>query len=149
MWFEQKKEMLFDKCCIPADYQCLLGRASDSNWVSDCECLFESDQVFNFNYEKPESFGFKSETDDSYVLEYPLPGYVKDDIEIYLKDLILTISSGKSSRFGYYFDSKFKNEITVPAGTKEKDISAELKDGILKIMIKKVEKKELKKIEIK
>lgn len=120
MWFEQKK-VLFDRCDIPFEYQCLLGQVSDSNYE-------------------------KSKTDDSYVLEYPLPGYVKNDIEIYLKDLVLIISSDKSGRFGY---SSFKDEFTVPDGTKEKDISAEFKNGILKVVIKKVEKKELKKIEIK
>lgn len=137
MWFEQKKVILFDKCDIPSQfpsqYNHLLFESDDSSRP------FESQWVSDFNYEK-------SETDDSYVLEYPLPGYVKNDIEIYLKDLVLTVSSEKSGRFGY---SSFKDEFTVPAGTKEKDISAELKDGLLKVIIKKVEKKELKKIEIK
>ncbi|HOJ62946.1 MAG TPA: Hsp20 family protein [Spirochaetota bacterium] len=97
------------------------------------------------------------EKDDSYLIELEVPGVKKDEIEITLKNEVLTINWSRKSEKkkglgskGVYERSEgsFSRSFSVE-GADEKGISAELKDGVLKIVVPKVEGAKAKKIEIK
>jgi HSP20 family protein len=100
------------------------------------------------------------ETEDAYILEIDLPGVKKEDIEIDVKDNVLSISGERKikeelkednyykieSRYG-----KFVRSFTLPKNANIEKISAKSENGVLEIVIPKIEavKKEPKKIEIK
>jgi len=111
---------------------------------------FFGSELFNWDASIYRTFNpsvVKEQTDDNYILKVVLPGYTKEDVEIILKDDILTIKSQKTTEFGY---SAFEKQYSVLNSLTEKDISAEFQDGILKITIKKVKPIEnAKRIEIK
>ncbi len=100
------------------------------------------------------------ETEDAYFIEIDLPGVKKDDIEIDVKDNVLTVSGERKvkeemkeenyykieSRYG-----KFTRSFTLPKNVNIDKISANSENGVLEIKIPKLEevKKEPKKIAIK
>ncbi len=100
------------------------------------------------------------ETEDAYFIEIDLPGVKKEDIEIDVKDNVLTVSGERKvkeemkeenyykieSRYG-----KFTRSFTLPKNVNIDKISANSEDGVLEIKIPKLEevKKEPKKIAIK
>ncbi len=100
------------------------------------------------------------ETSDAYYIEIDLPGVKKEDIEIDVKDNVLTVSGERKvkdemkeenyykieSRYG-----KFVRSFTLPKNANIDKISANSENGVLEIKIPKLEavKKEPKKIEIK
>jgi len=96
------------------------------------------------------------EKDDSYVIELEVPGVKKDEIEINLKNDVLTINWSRKSEKkkglgkGFYERSEgsFSRSFSVD-GADDKNITAELKDGVLKIVVPKLETAKAKKIEIK
>lgn len=103
------------------------------------------------------------ETDNNYVIETDLPGYSKENITIDLKNGYLEISAKVESideskdKEKYIHKERFYGECSrnfyVGEDIKEEDISAEFKNGILKITIPKKEEQEkieeIKHIEIK
>jgi len=102
------------------------------------------------------------EKEDKYIIEMDLPGYEKENINLELKEGYLTVSakveretdSGEKEK--YVHKERFYGECSrsfyVGEELTEEDISAEFKNGMLKINIPKKEaKKELpeaKRIEI-
>ncbi len=100
------------------------------------------------------------ETEDAYFIEIDLPGVKKEDIEIDVKDNVLTVSGERKvkeemkeenyykieSRYG-----KFTRSFTLPKNVNVDKISANSENGVLEIKIPKLEevKKEPKKIAIK
>jgi len=100
------------------------------------------------------------ESDDAYYIEVDLPGIKKEDIEITTEDNVLTISGERKykdeikeedyykveSRYG-----KFSRSFTLPEKVDIAKIHAESKDGVLEVVIPKLEEEENKprKIEIK
>jgi HSP20 family protein len=99
--------------------------------------------------------------DNEFVVEIAVPGLKKSDFEINLDNDILTVGAETKSEsneehekytrreFGY---SSFKRTFVVPDFVKTENISAEYNDGILKIILPKIEeakKKPIKSIEIK
>ncbi|MHA1266124.1 MAG: Hsp20/alpha crystallin family protein [Candidatus Helarchaeota archaeon] len=98
------------------------------------------------------------EEEGSYVLTAEVPGYDKDDINIEVKDDILTISSEHKEEKsdegeGYLYKerthSAFCRSIKIPEGVTPEEISAKLENGILTLHIPKKEPEPPKKIEIK
>ncbi|PIA56995.1 hypothetical protein AQUCO_00600009v1 [Aquilegia coerulea] len=98
------------------------------------------------------------ERDDHYKLKYEVPGLAKEDIKITVEDGILTIHGEHKeeqessddddehwSSFGYYNAS-----IILPDDAKADDIKAEIKDGVLTIIVPRTEKpkKEVKEVPI-
>lgn len=85
--------------------------------------------------------------EDSYRIELELPGVKKKEVEIELKNDVLTVSwerkqekkkgLGKNSRFERSQGS-FTRSFTV-GGADESKISAELRDGVLNITVPKTE----------
>ena len=100
------------------------------------------------------------EADDAYYIEVDLPGVKKEDINIDVKDNILTISGErkveeerKEDDF-YRVESvygKFERSFSLPEDVDADKIEAEAKDGVLTVKIPKAQsvEKAPKKIEIK
>ena len=96
----------------------------------------------------------------AYHVEVDLPGVKKDDISVDIKDNILTISGERKTKKevkekDYYKKEssygKFQRSFTLPENTDTENIEANSKDGVLEVVVPKMEKskKETKKIKIK
>lgn len=93
------------------------------------------------------------EVDTAYNIEMAVPGFKKEDFKISLDRNVLTISSEKKeekedknekfTRREYNYQS-FSRSFTLPENSNAENISAEYKDGILKVSIPK---KEIKPVE--
>ncbi|CAN5352972.1 Hsp20/alpha crystallin family protein [soil metagenome] len=89
------------------------------------------------------------DTKNNYKLELAAPGFKKDDFKISTEDGLLTISAETSSekneeKENYtrreFSQSSFTRTFTLPANVVEDHISANYKDGVLNIELKKADK---------
>ena len=93
-----------------------------------------------------------NETDDSYTLDIVMPGMTKKDIDLTFKDGTLTIkckkdvSDSDSQFYGVKTEQAFRN---FPRGVNAEKVSAEMKEGILSIVLPKKEPNKAKTIDIK
>lgn len=98
------------------------------------------------------------ESEDSYVLEAELSGLTKDDVKISVENSILTIQGEKKNekeekpkniqrRERVY--GSFLRSFTLPTHVKTDKIEAEFKDGLLRIILPKVEEVKSRTIEVK
>ena len=93
-----------------------------------------------------------NETDDSYTLDIVMPGMTKKDIDLTFKDGTLTIkckkdvSDSDSQFYGVKTEQSFRN---FPRGVNADKVSAEMKEGILYIVLPKKEPNKGKTIDIK
>jgi HSP20 family protein len=97
------------------------------------------------------------ETDDHLVLRADLPGMSKDDVNIEVKDNVLTVSGERKAEHedktdGYYrieraFGS-FSRSLTLPQGIDTSSINAEFTDGVLEVRIPKPEERKPQRISI-
>ena len=96
----------------------------------------------------------------AYHIEVDLPGVKKDDISVDIKDDVLTISGQRKTKKEvkekdyYKMESsygKFQRSFTLPDNIDAENIEANSKDGVLEVVVPKMEKskKETKKIKIK
>ncbi len=92
------------------------------------------------------------------VVETSLPGIKPDEIDVSLEDKTLRIKGEKKEtkeeKKRNYFRKEvkkgaFERVITLPVEVKAKEAKAEMKDGILKITLPKVEKEKAKAIKVK
>ena len=100
-----------------------------------------------------------TESKDSYQFQADLPGVDKKDVDISVKDGVLTINGEKKSvhsdndskGYQYYERSygKFSRSFRLPRHVDTTDVHAELKNGVLALSIKKTEEAKPKQIEIK
>ncbi len=92
------------------------------------------------------------EKDGAYELEMELPGCQKDDVTAQLKDGYLTIQASRNSskdekdEQGNYirrerYTGQCSRSFYVGEGVKQEDIHAKFENGILKLLIPKVEQK--------
>ena len=97
------------------------------------------------------------EKDDNFVIKAELPGVVKKDITIDLKDRILTLSGERSydndvKEENYYRRErsygKFQRAFTLPADVDSDKIKAEFKDGVLQVEVPKPEEQKPKQVTI-
>jgi len=97
------------------------------------------------------------ETDEAYVVNAELPGMSKEDITIDVKDRILTVTGERSDenemkRERYYrkerFFGRFERSFSLPEGVDSEMITAELKNGVLKVSIPRPEKNKPKRITV-
>jgi len=95
--------------------------------------------------------------DDSIVLKAELPGIDKDNINIDVKDRVLTLKGERSSDNEVKEDSyyrremsfgKFERRFSLPDHVDPDDIKADYKDGILRIEIPKPETEQPKQISV-
>jgi HSP20 family protein len=99
-----------------------------------------------------------SETDREYLIKAELPEVEKKDVEVSVHDGVITIKgarrlekvddSEKQHRIESYYGS-FARSFSLPADANEAAISAETKDGVLKVRIPKTEVQKPKAIDIK
>lgn len=98
-----------------------------------------------------------AETGDHLVLRADLPGLSRDDVEIEMKDNVLTISGERRSESeekadGYYRVERamgsFSRSLTLPEGIDADGISADFTDGVLEVRIPKPEERKPHRIEI-
>jgi len=97
------------------------------------------------------------EENDNIVIKADLPGVDKDHIEVDLKDRVLTLKGERSHENEVNEDKfykketvygKFQRSFTLPADVNPDKISAEFKDGVLKIEIPKPEAAKPKQISV-
>lgn len=94
------------------------------------------------------------EIDNGYEMDIDLPGFKKEDIHAQLTNGYLTISASKNldkeekDNNGRYirherYGGSMSRSFYVGDGVKETDIHAKFEDGILKLTIPKMDKKEI------
>lgn len=97
------------------------------------------------------------ETDDSLVLKADLPGLDRDDIEIEVKDGVLTIagerkSEQESKREGYHrverSFGRFSRSLGLPRGVDPSAVQASFDRGVLEVTLPKPEESKPTRIEI-
>ena len=79
-------------------------------------------------------YGSFEETDDSHVLHIQVPGVSKEDLQIRLKDDVLSIK-GENKKYKYF------KEYLVPDGADTSSFSAKLNNGILSVEVPKLAEK--------
>jgi HSP20 family protein len=99
------------------------------------------------------------ETDEALLLSAELPGMTIEDIEIEVKNNVLTVKGEKKDGREEREDRKyhlwernfgaFDRTFTLPRGVATEKISAEFKDGILSVQIPKAPEAKSRKISIK
>ncbi|MCP4106338.1 MAG: Hsp20/alpha crystallin family protein [Desulfobacteraceae bacterium] len=128
--------------------------------LNDAECFRNSiGRLFDESFfpakrsEEPASFRLNPavdvyENDNSYVISAELPGLDKENISVDLKESVLTIkgerSCGDENKEDRYFCKergygKFHRAFTLSRIADSEKISAEYKDGVLKVSIPKIE----------
>ena len=132
------------------------------NFQNDSNLLFD---YFNNSYsdaKKPECYFCPvvdvDEQEKHFSVDMELPGVKKDDVNIYVKDNILTIAgekktAEKSDSKNYHRNErvfgKFKRSFSLDDLVDRDNISAEFKNGMLNIMIPKVKETKPKQLAIK
>jgi HSP20 family protein len=99
-----------------------------------------------------------AEDDKEYVINAELPGITKDDVKVSVENGVLSISGERKSekeekgkkyhRIEQTYGS-FMRSFTLPEGSSGEKISAEFRDGILKVHVPKDEKTKAKAIDVK
>ena len=98
-----------------------------------------------------------AETDDEFVLRADLPGLDKDDLEIEVKDNVLTISGERQAEHedrkeGYHrverSFGRFSRSLDLPEGIDASQVSADFERGVLEVRIPKPEERQPTRIEI-
>lgn len=97
------------------------------------------------------------ETETELVLAFDLPGIPEEKIEVEVDDGILTVSGERErthqadgERF-YRYERRFgafSRSVSLPAGVDEDAISAEYRDGVLEIRVRKPEEAQPKRIRV-
>lgn len=97
------------------------------------------------------------EADDEYVLRADLPGLAKDDLDIEVKDNVLTISGERRAehedrREGYHrverAFGRFSRSLDLPEGIDADAVSADFENGVLEVRVPKPEERQPTKIAI-
>jgi len=120
---------------------------------------FLDDDFFLSSYNKDRSYSFNvdiAEKGDDCIITGDLPGVKKEDLNIELKDNILTISAkkevSKENVDTYYRTErsygKYSRSFRLVNGILEKDISASYINGVVRIEIRGGNKSTTKKIEV-
>ena len=88
------------------------------------------------------------ESTDAYTLTADLPGLTKGDVHLTVEDGVLTLSGerkgecSESNEFGHRYErayGKFSRSFQLESGIENSKISAEFKNGLLKVVLPKVE----------
>jgi len=98
------------------------------------------------------------EKDNAIEIRAELPGIKKEDVDIDVRDNVLTVSGERShdedvNEGDFYrrerFYGKFQRAITLPDNVDTDNIDAQYDEGVLKITVPKTEESQTKKIEVK
>lgn len=98
-----------------------------------------------------------TEGEGEYVLRADLPGLSKEDIDIQVKDDVLTISGERKSEHhengeGFYrverSFGRFSRSLDLPAGIEAGSVSADFANGVLEVRIPKPEEQQPTRVQI-
>jgi HSP20 family protein len=98
-----------------------------------------------------------TETDDSVVLRADLPGMSEDDVEIEVKDRVLTISGERKSeheekREGFHrverSFGRFSRALNLPDGVDPEQVKANFENGVLEVRVPKPEETKATRVQI-
>ena len=123
-----------------------------ANWDRFDNYLMNNDPWTTSVAQRPNNKYRWNETDDSYTLDIVMPGLTKKDIDLTFKDGTLTIkckkevSDSDSQFYGVKTEQAFRN---FPRGVNAEKVSAEMKEGVLSIVLPKKEPNKAKFIDIK
>ena len=123
-----------------------------ANWDRFDNYLFNNDPWTTSVAQRPNNKYRWNETDDSYTLDIVMPGLTKKDIDLTFKDGTLTIkckkdvSDSDSQFYGVKTEQSFRN---FPRAVNAEKVSAEMKEGVLFIVLPKKEPNKAKYIDIK
>lgn len=121
----------------------------------------EMDKIFekSFNfYDLKEPYSDIKENENELIFEMNLPELKKEDIQVLIKGKNLEIKVGKKSELKIKNKGYSKEEssyrglhkvMTLPCKINPEESESEFKEGVLRIIMPKAEKKKLRKIEIK
>lgn len=127
------------------------------------EWLFGDDGYYGYSNSRTPAVDI-TENKDAYIFEMDLPGRSEKDINIELKDDILTVESARQEKSAENKENKenenkfliherrhpeFVRRFTLPNDVSSDNVSAEFKNGVLTIRIEKSPKTAPKRIEIK
>lgn len=125
------------------------------------EWFFGDDGYYGYSNSRTPAVDI-TENKDAYIFEMDLPGRTEKDINIELKDDILTIESAKQEKsekenggnekkflIHERRHPEFARHFTLPNDVSGDNVSAEFKNGVLTIRIEKSPKTAPKRIEIK
>jgi HSP20 family molecular chaperone IbpA len=90
------------------------------------------------------SCGFEygvTRTEDGYEVEVPVPGYTSDEIEVSLKDCVLT-ASGKNDRWG------FSRSLMIPDDVDTESVDVKIENGMLRVGLKRHPRGQRRKIHV-
>ena len=123
-----------------------------ANWDRFDNYLFNNDPWTTSVAQRPNNKYRWNENDDSYTLDIVMPGMTKKDIDLTFKDSILTIrcktdvSNDDKKFFGVKTEQVFRD---FPRAVNADKVSAEMKEGVLYIVLPKKESDKIKTIDIK
>ena len=123
-----------------------------TNWDRFDNYLIDNDPWTTSVAQRPNNKYRWNETDDSYTLDIVMPGLTKKDIDLTFKDGTLTIkckkdvSDSDSQFYGVKTEQAFRN---FPRGVDADKVTAEMKEGILFVVLPKKEPNKGKTIDIK
>ena len=123
-----------------------------ANWDRFDNYLFNNDPWTTSVAQRPNNKYRWNENDDSYTLDIVMPGLTKKDIDLTFKDGTLTIkckkdvSDSDSQFYGVKTEQSFRN---FPRAVNADKVSAEMKEGVLSIVLPKREPNKAKYIDIK
>lgn len=122
-------------------------------WLTDLSKLFEGYNTStsgSFTVSKPKNF---IEFEEQYEFHLAVPGLTKEDIKVRLDGDLLDISYSinKEENKVYFVYSNFSKTFTLPEDVNKQGIEAEVKNGVLTVILPKQVKKtiEPKQIEVK
>lgn len=128
-----------------------------SIWNDLAEVQNEFDRIFRWNFGDGVSGYYPpvniAENDDSYLVEARVPGLTKEDIAVELDGRKLTIR-GEHKRDAASYSreeratGKFERSFSFKHALAAESIKAEVKDGILTVILPKAEESKPRKIEI-
>ena len=123
-----------------------------ANWDRFDNYLFNNDPWTTGVANRPKNKYRWDETDEAYTLDIVMPGMTKKDIDLTFKEGTLTIRckkdvSGDDQQFlGVKTEQVFRN---FPRAVNADKVSAEMKEGVLYIVLPKTESDKIKTIDIK
>jgi HSP20 family protein len=97
------------------------------------------------------------ETEDEFVYAFDLPGMTEDDVSIEFEDGALTISGTRERKAevskdgGYRYERRFgsfSRTIGLPQGVSDDSISADYRNGVLEVHVRKPEQVKPRRIQI-
>ena len=98
-----------------------------------------------------------TESEDSLLLSFDLPGLKEDEIQVELDDNVLTVSGERRRQHEVKQDDYFRYErrfgsfsrsVALPAGVKDDAIQASYENGVLEIRVPKPEQYKPKRIQV-